>query len=219
MKKSVFICSLFLLLIAIPGAHAQTFGVKAGIQFPSMLVKDDAETYSDNNKIKPAFHLGGVVDYAFTEAFSLEGGLLFSLKGGRVVEEDGGYTYTSNVNLWYFVIPVTAKYTYDLGNIKIYGLAGPNLGLGISGKYNTKYEFDGDEESDSEKVEWGGDEDNDDLIRPDLAFELGGGVVFGNIQAGLFYDLGVMNISPDRDDGFRIKNRAFGITAVYFFRK
>jgi hypothetical protein len=161
MKK--YYLATVLLLLPLPAILAQTFGVKAGLNFPSMLVKDDDETYSDNNKMKLGFHLGGVVEMPLTDALSIEGSVLMSLKGGKSVEEFGDYKYTVNGNLVYISIPVTARYTFDLGDIKLYGLAGPYLAVGVSGKYKSKVEYNGDEETDTESVDWGNDSENDDL--------------------------------------------------------
>lgn len=217
--KKYFALLLLLILIPIPDILAQTFGVKGGFNFPSMLVKDDAETYSDNNKIKFGFHIGGVVDVPLTDALSVEGSLLFCLKGGKSVEEFGELKYTEIGNLYYFNFPVTIKYTYDLGNIKLYGMAGTYLALGLSGRYKTIVEYDGDTETDTEAVDWGTDSENDDLKRPDAGLHMGAGVRMGSIQAGLYYELGLANISPYTGDGYRIKNRSFGLTAAYFFSK
>jgi hypothetical protein len=184
-----------------------------------MLSKDDAETYSDNNKMKFAFHIGGVVDLPLTEALSVEGSLLFSLKGVRSVEESGEFTYILNGNLFYFNLPVVIKYTHDLGNIRLYGLAGPYMALGIGGKYKDIVEYDGDRDTDTEAVEWGNDSENDDLKRPDAGLHIGAGVRLGVIQAGLFYELGLANISSYTGNGYKIKNRAFGITGSYYFGK
>jgi hypothetical protein len=219
MKKHFLATVLLMLLIPIPDILSQAFGIKGGLNFPSMLVKDDVETYSDNNKIKFGFHIGGVVDVPITDVFSVEGSLLFCLKGGKSVEEFQDYKYTVNANLFYFHIPVTIKYTYDLGNLKLYGMAGPYIALGISGKYKTIIEYGGDEETDNEAVDWGTDSENDDLKRTDGGLHIGAGVRIGSIQAGLFYELGLFNISPYTGDGYLIKNRSFGLTASYFFGK
>ncbi|MBN1790998.1 MAG: PorT family protein [Bacteroidales bacterium] len=215
MKK--YLLATALLLLPMPAILAQTFGVKAGLNFPRMLVKDDDETYSDNVKAKLGFHLGGVVEVPLTDALSIEGSVIMSLKGGKFVEEFGDFKYTRSGDLIYISIPVAARYTYDLGDIKLYGLAGPYMAVGISGKYKDKLEYNGDEETNTESVDWGNDSETDDLKRPDAGLFLGAGVRLGNIQAGLWYELGLLNISPYTDNGFKTLNRSFGITAAYFF--
>jgi len=219
MKKHFLIAALLVLLAPVQRFYAQTFGIRGGMNFPSMLYKDDEETYTDNNRLRPGFHIGGVFEYALSDAFSLEGDLLLSLKGLRELEKDDNYKYSSWMNLFYLNIPVLAKYTFDAGNVKLYGAAGPYFGIGISGKATYKEEYDGESDSDTEKVEWGNDPDDDWLKRMDAGLHMGAGIVLGQIQAGLFYELGLANISSDQSDGFRIKNRVFGVTAAYFFNK
>ena len=41
-----------------------------------MLDKDEDGTYSDDFKMKPGFHVGGIVDFPISEIFSVETGLL-----------------------------------------------------------------------------------------------------------------------------------------------
>ena len=219
MNKYFLVPFLLLLLLPISDILAQTFGVKGGFNFPSMLEKDDTETYSDHNKLKPGFHIGGVVDFPLTDVLSIEGSLLLCLKGGKSAEEFGEFKYTENWNLFYLDFPVAIKYTYDLGKIKLYGLAGPYMALGISGKYKTTEENNGDKETDTEVIDWGTDSENDDFKRPDAGLHIGAGVRMGNIQAGLFYELGLANISPYTGNGYRIKNRSVGLTASYYFLK
>jgi len=219
MKKCFFIASLLLIMIPLAQTYAQKFGVRAGVQFPSMLQKDDDDTYTDDNKMKLGFQVGGVFEYPLMDALSLEGGLIMSLKGAKMKEEDGDYSYTQNTNLFYLVIPITAKYTADLGNIKLYGQAGPSLGIGISGKLKWTEDYDGDEETGTETVEWGSEADDDHYKRPDIGLHIGGGVVVSGIQFGLFYELGMANLSPSTHNGFKIKNRTFGLTATYFLGK
>jgi hypothetical protein len=134
-------------------------------------------------------------------------------------EEEDGASYTETANLFYLVIPVTAKYSADLGGLKIYGQAGPYFGIGLSGKYKSTFEYEGDKETDTETVEWGNDSENDDLKRPDFGLHIGGGIGINNLQFGLFYELGLANLSPYTGDGFRIKNRTFGLAATFFFGK
>jgi hypothetical protein len=184
-----------------------------------MMIKDDAETYTDDNRLRPAFHMGGVIDYALTDALSLEGDLLVSLKGMRLVVKDGDYESRSYTNLYYINIPLLAKYAFDAGNLKLYGAAGPYIGIGITGKTKYKIEYGGETETDTEKTQWGNDPDNDDLKRFDGGLHFGAGVILGQIQAGMFYELGLANMAPDKSNGYRIKNRVFGVTAAYFFNK
>lgn len=212
--------SIVLFLISMASeSFAQTFGVRAGLNLSKMLVKDNDNTYSDNYKMNPGFHIGGTVEFPISDMFSVEADLLLSTKGTRVKEEETmmGETYEmkAKINLFYIDIPITVKASFDVGDVKIYGAAGPYIGVGLSGKSKYEITYNGETETDDEKIEWGSDKDEDMLKRLDFGLIFGAGVAINSIQAGLSYGLGLANISADSDDGFNIKNRVLGITVGY----
>jgi hypothetical protein len=188
-------------------SFAQTFGVKAGLNLSNILIKDDNETYSDDLKIKPGFHVGTTTEFNLTEMFSLETGFLFSTKGYKI--NNNGMK--GKMNLLYIDIPLTARGSFDVRGTKMYGLLGPYIGFGLIG--TTKSEYDG--ETEENDIEWGPDEENDILKRLDYGLTVGAGVEINSIQLGLSYSLGMANISPNTEDGFRIKNRVLGISLGY----
>lgn len=219
--------------------YAQTFGVKAGLNLSKMMMKDDDNNYSDEFKSNLGFHFGPTVSFPITEAFSFETGLIISSKGFRFDEEwteefefkngplgdlnQGSVSYKMKMtmNPIYLEIPLTGRFTADLGGIQLYGLAGPYVAIGVGGKY--KYEMElsipglSEKESGSEKINWGSDEDEDDLKRLDMGLNIGGGIQIGQISAGLQYGLGLANVSPGTDGGAKAKNRVFSITLGYRF--
>ncbi|ARV05992.1 hypothetical protein BTO04_04425 [Polaribacter sp. SA4-10] len=218
---------LFLVVIAITmttdALYAQKFGIKAGFNLSNMLAKDNEETYSDDFKMKPGFHIGATVEFPLTEMFSFETGLLLSTKGLKSSYEEtfAGETYKeeSQLNLLYPDIPLTAKASFDMGSGKIYGLFGPYLGVGLSGKSKYESSYDDETESSEEDIEWGSNEDESDLKRMDFGLTMGAGVELNPIQIGLTYTLGLANISPHTDGGTKIKNRVLGISLGYRFGK
>jgi hypothetical protein len=189
------------------------------LNFPSILYKDKDEVYSDNNRPKLGIHIGGVVNYAFTDALSVEGSLLLALKGVRSVDRFEGDKYIYRVNLLYLDIPLAAKYVFNLGSLKLYGLGGPYFGIGLSGKGKEIYSGNGEKDINTWTVDWGNDADKDDLKVLDGGMNIGAGIILGSIQMGIFYELGLFNLSPDTDNGIKKKNRNFGLTATYFFSK
>ena len=220
--KKLFVITLliaFLMPSITTKAQKLNFGVKAGFGMASMSARDDDDTFTDDRKPKLALHMGGVIQYNLMDALALEGGLLFSFKGVKYKGSDLGYDYKEAYNLFYMVIPITAKYTFDLGSISIYGQAGPYIGIGLAGKYKWEDEYY-DDEAHTETIEWGTSASNDDLKRPDFGITIGAGVVvFGNLQAGIYLEKGLANISPYTHNNYRVKNSVFGLTAVYLFRK
>ncbi|MDP3359679.1 MAG: porin family protein [Lutibacter sp.] len=200
-----------MLLTLATESFAQQFGIKAGLNLSNMLMKDDDDTYSDDFKMNPGFHIGPTMELPINETVSFETGLLLSTKGYKETF-DGD---TDKYNLLYLDIPLTAKATIDIGGSKIYGIFGPYIGIGLSGK--AKYEEDG--ESFEEDIKFGSDEDEDDLKRLDYGLTIGAGMEFNAIQIGLSYGLGLANISTYTDGGAKISNRVLGISLGYKFGK
>lgn len=218
MKKLIVITLLSAFLI--PTTFAQlNIGVKGGLGLASMSVKDNDDTFNDNRKPKLGLHAGGVVGYTFIAGLSVEGGFLFALKGVKYKEIDAGDTYKDVVRLFYIVIPITAKYTYDLGAVGLYGQLGPYIGIGLAGSVRSVNEIDGDRTVETESILWGNTSSND-LKRFDMGLTLGLGVlVFNSLQAGLFMEQGLANISASTHNGRKVKNSVFGLSVVYYFGK
>ena len=219
MKKLI---GLFVFVIAISvsvQSHAQVFGVKTGLNLSNMLVKDDEETQSDDFELKPGFHAGLTAEFPLTELLSFETGLLLSTKGFKDIGEDTYWgeteSYKAKLNLYYLDVPLTAKATIDLGRAGIYGLLGPYIGVGLSGK--SKHETDSGDMTVTyeEVVKWGSTKIEDDLKRLDFGLMTGAGVKISSLQIGITYGLGLANISPDTEGGFRVKNRVFGFSVGY----
>ena len=214
----IIILSLACLSI-ITQAYSQNIGIKAGLNLADMLVKDDDDSYTDNSKMHVGFHAGAVVEIPISELISVEPGLLISSKGIKMVEEDTylgeTYKYTNQMNLYYLDIPINLKIGFDAGNVRIFGLVGPYVSIGLSGKTKSTYENGGESETDTEDVKWGTDPDDHDLKRPDAGVTFGAGALFGAIEISVSYGLGLLNISSYTDEGSTIKNRVLGISLAY----
>jgi len=109
------------------------------------------------------------------------------------------------------------KAVFGSDKIKGYGALGPYIGVGISGK--DKWSSTSGNDSGSETIEWGNDADNDLLKRLDFGIGIGAGVIFGNVSAGVSYNLGLANISSDTSDGMKVKNKVLQISIGYLFGK
>ena len=84
-------------------------------------------------------------------------------------------------------------------------------------KLKAEFTYGGESDSEEEDVEWGSDEENDDLKRLDFGLTMGAGVEISSIQIGLTYGLGLANISSYNDNGNKINNRVLGISVGYKF--
>jgi len=208
---------IFVTLISY-GTSAQTFGVKGGLNLANILAKDEDGTVSEGYSAKLGLHLGVFAELPVTDMLVFEPGLFFSDKGFKIDEELFGYNLKVKANLNYVDIPLNLKAYFDVAdNIKVYGALGPYLGVGISGKYKSTVSVGGTDETDEEDVEWGNDEDEDELKRFDFGLTFGTGVEFNGILVGLSYDVGLANISTYQEFDTKIKNRVFKLSVGYKF--
>lgn len=223
MKKIKNLLFILLLITLASSSFAQTFGIKAGLNLSNMVMKDDDDTYSDDYKMLPGFHLGVVADIPFSDMFSFEPGLLLSTKGFKFEESEEymGETMESKMkmSLYYLDIPLNLKASFGSGDTKFYGTFGPYLGMGLSGKYKSEITIMGETESEDEDVKWGTDEEDDDLKRFDFGVAFGAGAQFGAISVGAGYQLGLANISPYTENGSTIKNNVISVSVGYMFGK
>jgi len=198
-------------------ASAQTIEVKGGLNLANIHEKDNDKTYSDDNLIKPGFHLGAMAEFPITDLLSFSPGLLLSTKGARAEDEMFGASLKMSVITYNFDIPLTMKVGYEINDgLKIFGAAGPYIGLGLSGKAKVTADYNGDKDTEEIDIEWGND-DSDDFKRLDMGLSFGGGVEINELVLGISYDLGLGNISPYSENGHKITNRVIKISVGYKF--
>jgi hypothetical protein len=185
-------------------------------------MKSGDESVSDNYKMNAGFHAGLTAEIPVSGIFSFEPGLFISTKGfhestsetveGVLVETK------SKIGLLYIDIPLPAKATYEVGNYQVYGLFGPYVGMGLSGKNKSESTILGATTNDDQDIQWG--EGNDqDLKRLDIGLIFGAGVERSAYQLGISYALGLANIAAFNTDTFQVKNRVLAITVGYKFGK
>jgi len=193
-------------------------GGKTGLNISTMVYKDNDETYSDDFDKKLGFHLGPIVEFSFTELISLETGLILSSKGFKRIEKDEYEEWKQTLNTLYLDIPITAKFSFNLGGVKIYTALGPYIGIGLTGKVKEEYTYyDEDPEKDDWEIKWGSDEEKHDLKRLDIGLSGGAGVQIKFILIGFHYNLGLANISPYTENGATVANRTFGFSVGVLF--
>ena len=211
MSKRIY---LVLLAVVLTASYAQaqlTFGARAGLNLTNMKMKMGSISMSPD--MKPGIQLGVVGEFGLSESFFIQPGIVFAQQGCKM--DSWGESVTMNLN--YIQVPVNAQYKLDLGNMKLLLQAGPYLGVGVNGKLKAK--VDGKKES--EKIEFG----KDGLKRFDFGLGIGAGLQFGNIQAGLGYNLGLANIADSDDDiefssgKTKTINNGIVLTVTYFFGK
>lgn len=203
------------------GAFAQSVAVKGGLNMATMLMKDNDDTYSDDFKLNPGFHVGATVDIPVAGIFSLETGALLSTRGFRINEKEtyDGYTIEMKeaVNLYYLNVPLMAKLSFDVGSVKINGVLGPYVDVGLFGNAKMELKGGGETVKDEVAIHWGSDEAEDDFKRLDYGATVGAGVDIKGFLVGVSYSYGLANISAYTEDGATTNNRVLALSLGYRF--
>ncbi|WP_424650904.1 porin family protein [Capnocytophaga gingivalis] len=87
--------------LAIAGANAQTkFGVRAGLNLADVAIK--SEDVKEESKIRPAFYVGGLAEFAFNDVVLMDAGLTYSNQGAKPKEGDGALVqHALNLPVWF----------------------------------------------------------------------------------------------------------------------
>ncbi len=180
------------------GVNAQNvkFGVKAGLNVANVS-NLDGEIKFDS---RMAYHVGAMAEAILTERFSVQPEVLFSVQGVR--KKEGGITATINLN--YVNVPVMAKY---------YIIEGLSLEVGPQVGFLTTAEF---------KLEGAGgksgtEDIKDELKKVDFGLNFGTSYNYQNFNLGVRYNLGLTDLSKEREEGDASKNGVFQISLGYFF--
>ena len=217
--KRIFI-TVAVATAALFSANAQElkFGAKAGVNFSTLSVADQKETYGGreiitkiNTGYRTGFHVGAFVEYGVSDNLFVEGGLAYNNLGSTVESaeasvngqtigkrefKDTSFTLnTINVPLWV---------KYDISGFR------PKVGLDLGYLLNVKAKNENTTTT------------YDDLEkRFDLGLGLGAEY---NLPMGLFFDatfnLGLLNLASkedSEDSSFEVKNRVFQIGVGYKF--
>ena len=95
MKKLLFIVAIAAFGFTTVNAQEVSYGAKAGVNFASIWGDDN-----DEAGIRTSFHVGAVVEIAFSEKFSLQPELVYSSQGyiNEQVEDSEKLTVTLKSN-------------------------------------------------------------------------------------------------------------------------
>lgn len=208
MKNLGKVFFFFLLLIVSGQMYAQKIGIQGGINLVNMLDKDDEGTYSDEYDMNLGFNAGATVDLELSKLMSLEVGAIVDSKGFKVSQEG----YSLKLKFLYLDVPVLLKAGYSLSSVRLFGAAGPYIGVGLTGKVVA--EMDGQKES--EDIKWGSGEDND-IKRLDYGAKFGIGAEVMKFSLGAYYSLGLANVAAVTDGGTKGKHKVISISLGYRF--
>lgn len=87
--------------LTIAGANAQTkFGVRAGLNLADVAIK--SKDVKVESKIRPAFYVGGLAEFAFNDVVLMDAGLTYSNQGAKPKEGDGALVqHALNLPVWF----------------------------------------------------------------------------------------------------------------------
>lgn len=218
MKNFLKLFAAILVLTMATESIAQNFGVKAGLNLSNMVIKDNDDSMEDL-KMNLGFHIGATAEFPINDMFTFETGLILNTKGFKISEEEDFFGETMELdikaNIYYLDIPLTAKLGFDAGGAKVYALAGPYVGFGLSGKMKTEMTLAGETESETDDLEFGSDDDQSKRL--DYGLLIGAGVEFGQISVGASYGLGLASMSNNSENGYKESHRVISISLGYKF--
>jgi len=210
MKIYQIFCMFF--LVAVFDAHAQfAIGARAGFHLTNMSNKDG---FSEHSKWKPGFQVGVVGDYALSDAFSIQPGILFATQGNKTERSSDFEILNSRMrqeirttlNINYIKVPVNVQYKLNITGMNLLFQAGPYFGYGLGMRMKTEIIRKGvmdfgfgiehaiDEKDFFDERFKMGSGDNMLYRAFDFGLGFGTGVQFGNMQVVLGYNMGILNI-------------------------
>lgn len=200
MKRTFIVMAALMLGGATVKAQDLSYGVKAGVQqntFHTAEKDGDKERYQIGGV---GFHVGGFVNYALSEKFSLQPQLLFNSKSVADSKD-------SKLNMYAIDLPLNLLYKHQ----GFFAGIGPNFSYGISAKSKT-----GSTDQDFYKKYEVGGKDVSMLKR----FEIGANATLGyQFSSGLIvstnYMQGLSNIIGNNADAARINTRYVGLSIGY----
>jgi len=195
----------------------KSFCTRGGANLSKLSVENKNSSVNENFQMNPGFQFGITAEFPVNSTLSFEPGLLFSTKGAKKHKEDFNVKFSEKRVLNYLEIPVNVRVYLYQGNPVVFGLVGPYLGYGLTGRINYEVVREGVTQTKTTDVKWGSDVAVNDYKRLDFGLSAGVGVEANPFRFGLSYGLGLANISPDSGSGEKIHNMVFGFfTCVEF---
>jgi len=192
-------------LLPSPTAGQVTAGFTFGLNFASL----HGDDVSDDLDGRTGIILGGFIEKALTDQFSIQPELRYAQKGAT----DSGSSFDVTLKIDYIEVPVLLKVNFPTeGQVSPHLLVGPVFG------FNSGCTISGDDSEGS--VDQDCEDDDIDPASFELSGMVGGGVSFpagpGEVTFGARYQLGLTNVNDTEGDD-EAKLRAFSLVASFGF--
>ena len=208
MRKQLILLIVSAAFVVCGYSQDMQFGAQLGINFSGASAKNSNEKFKGSPL--PGVEAGVFADIPLANSLSFHPGALFSYEGYKPKIDP----FTANIHVFYFKLPLDVVYHVSPGAGKFFFGLGPYIGFALSGKYHRS---GGDEPSATVDISFGNDENTNDLKRLDAGINLLAGYqVQKNLLLSARFDLGIINISPSKDD-IVYHTRSFAISAGYLF--
>jgi hypothetical protein len=211
-----------------------TFGIDGGLDITKASMEFRKPLY---NNYQAGFHIGGVVNFKFG-AFSIQPGLIFSVKGGATKPDSTEVSIgirtpaigTTHLLIDYIEIPLNFFYSVKAGNGNIFIGGGPYVALGVYIATSFNGTYAGSSYGGVEKTQFGskyypyfgnGDAGLNAKIgyvyKSVYSISLGYSESLVNISDGSNVNVSIVN-GQNQNFSFNVKNQDFRFSLGYFFK-
>ena len=137
MKKFIL---LSVVLCMVTSINAQIrFGVKAGGNFSNLYTSGSSQGINgDQYKGRFGYHFGGVMEYSFSNIFSIQPELQYLNHGANLKKDNSFGMKDAHVTLNTLQLPVNLKATFNTNKAKLFVYGGPYVGYNMYGKVDGK---------------------------------------------------------------------------------
>lgn len=219
MKKKFLIAIVIIASISWNVSNAQVQGgFKMGVDFSNQVWTFDGENINDelNTKRLISPRVGFIIEVPINDFLFVQSGLFGSFNGFRYDGErkiDGKVEDSKEYELLLLVdLPINFGYKYDLGDVKLFGMAGPVISYSAYATLAYKAGNEWDNENQTIGTS------NLDTFKPwSFGVNIEGGVEVSMFQFSIFYKQGLSNLTGA--DDMKIKANVFGLAAAIKFGK
>ncbi|HLO90717.1 MAG TPA: porin family protein [Lentimicrobium sp.] len=213
MKKFVFI--VIAVILTLPTYSQVKCGLKLGADFSVMRAFADGEKAPDSLQRRlTSPRLGFFVEIPVNDFLFIQAGFNTAVKGYKfdfIHYKNDQYVETEDTQLLLYIdFPVTIGYKYDMGDAKLFALAGPALSYNL---YATQlYKYKGEYDNVHQTVGSDGD-----ILPIELCGKIEGGIEVNRFMFSASYSMGLSNLAPENPWDMTLKSNVIGLTAAVKF--